>query len=310
MTPPHSVSQIVAVLNQGFYGYDRWNPSSASGITITWLKDTDSKLELYCSAVPGNDADGCYQGSADCRMSGMIHNHQLPLEANHMLTFAGRNVGVVFNQELVEKYFGKCSFIYDGASNNRYNHGCGAIPAASDINCDSPYSPYADHCHSSNAVCTANDPEVYSAECDQVGGHATLQHSGCMHKGPAYNISVADIVSHYDGDKMWETQDQLRTMVDDRFNVQQSHDCGTMCWNEVIIDERLLLTQLWWDPATAVDAIVYLRGHQSAQAKAVQIQQSFKRNWGVEPPVVSADASCNVQQPDACGPFETPTLVI
>lgn len=49
-------------------------------------------------------------------MSTIMHNAKLPVVNGKMITFSDRKVGVLFNQELVNKYFGKCSFIYDGGS--------------------------------------------------------------------------------------------------------------------------------------------------------------------------------------------------
>jgi hypothetical protein len=235
-------------------------------------------------------------------MSTIIHNHYLPVVNNKFFTFAERKVGVIFNQTLVEQYFGKCSFIYDGGSNDRYNHGCGSSARGTYINCNSTYSPFEDICPSTNKTCTASDPEVNAVEADKHGGHVDWNNRDMFFKGPAYNVSDEEMLTHWDGTQMWETPDQLRTMVDDRFKVQQSADCGDMCWNEVILDERLILTQLWWDPATVVAGFVYFRGDGGARSQAAKLQTAFEKQWGAKPPLVSVDNGCNVNQA-SCAPF-------
>merc|ERR1712048_412873 len=107
-------------------------------------------------------------------MSAMVQNKHLPLSTDgKMLTMSDRDVGVVFRQELVEKYYGKCAFVYDGASNNRYNFGCGNLATADHIKCNNTYSPWANICPSTDKPCTGSDTEVTSGSCDQAGGHAS-----------------------------------------------------------------------------------------------------------------------------------------
>merc|ERR550525_1648348 len=81
-------------------------------------------------------------------------------------TTFGRPVGYVFNQTMVENELGKCSFIFDGASENRLNNGCGT-GAGSD--CKSDGSAYQDICKSSGKTCTADDPEVKNFLCKPFG---------------------------------------------------------------------------------------------------------------------------------------------
>merc|ERR1711879_1015365 len=97
---------------------------------------------------------------------------------------------------------------------------------------------------SSNKTCTTADPEVNAVECDKQGGHATAQNRDCFYKGRAYAITPEDITTHYSGKAMWSTDSELSTMLNDRLNIQKTYDCAAnqQCWNELIIDERLLLT--------------------------------------------------------------------
>jgi hypothetical protein len=287
-----SSSEAAQAFSEAFHSYDP-NSTSSLGVTITWLKETDEKVNLYCGAVAGNDENGCFDASASCRMSTIQHNHLLPLIEGKLLTFSSRKVGVIFNQLLVEQYFGKCSYLFDGGTINRYNFGCGNIGAEEVLNCNSTHSPYSNICPSTNKVCTADDPEVNSVE------HATASDPMSFYKGPAYNVS-ADELTHWNGEQMWETKDELRTMINDRYAVQQVQESAVH--NELILDERLILTQLWWDPATVISAFAYFRGDAEARSQAVKIQDSFKKQWGVEPPLVSVDADCKVASP-GCAPF-------
>lgn len=169
------------------------------------------------------------------------------------------------------------------------------------MNCSSPYSPWRNICPSTNKTCTADDPEVNAVEIDKFGGHATYEMRNNFYKGPAYNVPMEKL-THWNGEQMWETKDELRTMVNDRFEVQKTADCGAMCHNELILDERLMLTQLWWDPATVVSAFIYFRGDSGARSQAITFQKAFKEDWGVEPPLVAVDAGCEAADA-ACGPF-------
>jgi len=215
-----------------------------------------------------------------------------------LLTFSGRKVGVVFNQELVEQYFGKCSYMFDGGTVNRYNFGCGDIGAQEVINCESKHSPYMNICPSTGKTCTADDVEVNAKE------HVKGSDPMSFYKGPAYNVSTEEL-THWNGKQMWTTKDQLRTMMNDRFQVQQTVDSSGV-HNELILDERLMLTQLWWDPATVVAAFSYIRGDAKARSQAATIQKAFKEQWGVEPPLVGVDAGCKVATP-GCAPFYADT---
>lgn len=98
---------------------------------------------------------------------------------------------------------------------------------------------------------------------------------------------------------MFNTTNQLHTMMTDRLKLEDhGWSCSPQCWNEVIIDERLLLTQLWWDPATAIKAFVYNTGGSKAHAAAIQAK--FLEEWGVAPPLVAIDTHCDVH---TCSPF-------
>jgi len=299
LTSPGSAERVANELNNIFHDFTTSNPSSSAGVTITWLTDTEEKLNLFCSSVEGG-IDSCWQGRGDCRMSAVIHNHLLPLApgSNSIITFANRHVGVVFDHDLVNSYYGKCSYVADGSSNLRYNNGCGNIALLQDCTCDSSNSPFSNVCPSTGSTCSAQNPEVNVAACDHGSGHASPTNPSCFYKGPAYDIPNMDF-PHYTGGQMFNTENQLHTMMTDRLKLEgDGWSCAPQCWNEVIIDERLLLTQLWWDPAIAVKAFVH--NSQGSKAHAMAIQAKFLEEWGVAPPLVAVDTNCDVH---TCSPF-------
>jgi hypothetical protein len=313
-TAPTEASKLAGELNQQFRGFDPEQDSSPLGVTITWLKDQDKKLNLYCPDVPRNDADGCFDGSSTCRMSAVQHTPRTAVTKDEndvmkVIQFQKRNVGVVFNFELVNNFFGKCAYAYDGGSNFRYNHGCGqGAGSATKESCDDPNGAFNNQCKSTGKTCTAADPEVEGGSCDTLsGGHAVDETTkSCFYKLPSYDLDEADILTHYTGKS--DVTNQLRTMMQDRVKMDLNRDCGEECWNEVIIDERLLLTQLWWDPLSAVSAIVYATGVEDAErapSQAHDIQAAFKKDWGVEPPILAMNIGCNVYD-EGCVMFSAP----
>lgn len=318
MTPALTAEEAVKMVNDLHNGYDPTDISSPKGVIATWVKLADKKMNLYCPDIKGNDWGGCYDGSSTCRMSAMVHNKELPVDQDgSFLTFADRNVGFVFNADLVDSYFGKCGYIYDGGSNNRYNYGCGNSAIAAYVNCSGPnqsgpeglkFSPESNICPSSGTNCTIADEEVNAVSCDKMSdGHATEDTRGCFYKGAAYAITEDDIQTPYSpGQTMWKTESQVRTMVDDRNEVQKTYTCPSeMCWNEIVIDERLMLTQLAWDPLSVVQAIVYHTGDDDAAAQAATMQKAFQDDWGASPPLIMVDVACKLGT-DGCGPFSAP----
>merc|ERR1712107_912141 len=98
------------------------------GVTISM----QNEFNIYCSDIGAS----CYQGHADC------YNHKMMLDRHtHAIKITmDRVAGVVFSQDLVEHYFGICSYMFDGASFNRYNGACGCVASSTD--CTNPFSAF------------------------------------------------------------------------------------------------------------------------------------------------------------------------
>merc|ERR1719387_2785690 len=136
---------------------------------------------------------GCFKGQADCRMSASLFNWKM-LNQNYIFsTTMQRVLGFVFNQQMVEQDFGKCSYIWDGASFSRYNHGCGR--GATVTNCADPHSAFMNHCPSTGKICTANDTEVVKGLCEPFGKMPvpkTPTDAQCYFSGPALDYPRKD----------------------------------------------------------------------------------------------------------------------
>merc|ERR1719498_2119087 len=98
-------------------------------------------------------------------MSAALYNHKMIRKpGRHKIPMMGlkRTVGYVFNQTMVETNFSKCSYIFDGATQNRLNGGC-ALGGGMD--CSQKNAAYYNICPSTQRKCTANDEWVKKAEC-------------------------------------------------------------------------------------------------------------------------------------------------
>merc|ERR1711871_119386 len=192
MSAPMSAEDAMAMLNTMYLGFDTDDDSSPVGVTMSMAADKhDFSSNLYCADVVDTD---CYEGRADCRMSCSLLNHKVMISEHDNGVYAvpgmEREVGYVFNQTLVETYFGKCAMIYDGASMHSYNGGCGR-GARGTPNCTDPKSAFFDQCedHPPAHTCAREDPEVenWMCKCDAAwcadGGYGHL-HPPSRNSGP------------------------------------------------------------------------------------------------------------------------------
>merc|ERR1719328_605296 len=108
----------------------------------------------------------CSNGMADCRMSASLINHKMMLSSTTGKISIGlsRSTGYIFNQTLVESTLARCAYIWDGATNNRYNIGCGDGCPGNDCSKGS-MSAFFNICPSTGKTCTADDNEVKRAFC-------------------------------------------------------------------------------------------------------------------------------------------------
>jgi hypothetical protein len=227
----------------------------------------------------------------------------------------GRAVGVVFNSTLTENYFGKCTFLYDGASSLNVNLGCGSsapVPAS----CDNPNSAYFNMCTADGGEtyhhCIASDPAIQNKMCK------------CESCSPAYGVinpprfkadqtcfyeMPALIVPHEDpGNFTPSSTNHLRDAMKQR--VLGDENTGqTQEWNEVVIDERLLIPQIKSDPAHTIVAFVYVNGawmwDQQAKQYATSMRDQFQETYGGDIPLLQLDAVNDFTQ--SGGPFKLPS---
>lgn len=278
-------------LNSLYKGFDAKDDSSPLGVTIS----VQSKFELYCSELPG---ETCYQGHADCRFSASLYNDKMMLDTKTggvKMTMGGSS-GIVFNQTLVESKMGKCSYIFDGGSFNRYNGACGCLSMSG--SCQDPSSAFGNVCPSTGQTCTISDRDVEGCSCDTTGD-AGNKVMGCFHKGAGY-----------DRGSVRSSADQTREMVKARLR----HQDGTAIvygqpvtlleyWNEVVVDEILMLELLREDPVPVIPAFVYTRGSWSGRSQAQQMRDAYRKQFNVQVDIPLVAIDLTVRADAADGPF-------
>jgi len=266
-SPPLSPEAAAEMLNKQYMGFNDKDDTSPLGVTMSWAAEQeDFTKNLYCH--PYMDT-GCYNGESDCRMSCSLFNWRM-INNNYIVSIDfGRPTGYVFNQTMVEQTLGKCSYIFDGASENRYNNGCGSGAGA---NCKEPGSAYADICPNPTPhTCTANDAEVKGSLCAPYGPQKVPEKPEdyqCFFSGPSLNFPKHDQPDH------------LREMVKARL----ANELATqkyMYHNEVVLDERLLIPAIWNDPAVVVPAFVYANSSAQGRAKAEEMSARFSQVYQV-----------------------------
>jgi len=306
-TKPMSSAAAAKYLNDLFLGFNETNKSSPLGVTISMAAQPNTFFgNIFCSSFPNpHGATKCFQGQADCRLSASLYSHAWLYDSKTKKTLMGlgRSVGYAFNQSMVESRWAKCSYVWDGASGNRYNRGCG--DGAQSLTCDKSVFPaYYDICPSTKKTCTASDDEVKRGLCKQYGGvhdvpptHGCSDCYQCVFPGPA--------LDYHEQDNFEPGVDSTRDMANFRVKYNGGHDTegpNVEKWNEVVLDELLLLPDMWYDPATVLTAFLYTKSQlpislQNAQA----MQREFCDYYKVKDiPIVMVDDSADHET----GPFQ------
>lgn len=220
----------------------------------------------------------------------------------------------------METYFGKCAFIWDGAADRRVNNRCGTGANAAGLDsvlCDQPRSAYKDICweRQPDHHCLRDDPEItqYYCKCDQDWCNGTYgvaappsrrRDAACYYEMPAmwldYENPTAETITG---------TNHLRDSMKQRMVFQTSATDQVSEWNEVIIDNRLLVPQMRRDPTHTILAIVYVKTTDGAYDQAVQMRDEFQRTYkvdcdGCQIPIIAMDITVNVTE--AGGPFSAP----
>lgn len=302
-----------------YMAFDESNDSTALGVTISYVGQTGSFDDnFFCE---GYTDTTCYQGQADCRLSAAILNHKVMVRQTNTDGVIGtvvqplmsRAIGYVFNQTLVENYFGKCTYLYDGAAQLKLNQGCGAV-APLPADCDNEHSAFHNMCTSDGGAtyhhCIATDPEVVSQKCAPYGEVTPPTHPGdvtCFYEMPALIVPHEDPKS-FSPSGTNHLRDALKQRVEGDLVTNQA-----MEWNEVIIDNRLFLPQLNYDPTHTITAFFYVIGSsmsdEAAQHLATSMRDQFQETYGVKGvgdiPVVELDARNDFAT--SGGPFKLPS---
>jgi hypothetical protein len=290
-TKPMTSKEAADYLNKLYLGFDKDDTTTKVGVTVSMAANVSSFFgNIYCSKFfnPGfNGYTSCFKGQADCRMSTstISKNWMTNKDSKAFAGFAGRAAGYVFNQTMVETKWTKCSYIWDGASFNLLNRGCGdgttsnACGPTENNAFNNKCGPKLDH------TCTAADDEVKRKICDVAGGSAPVpkKHDSepeCMFPGPAFDF--------HGQDDFKPGKDYTRVMAEQRMlNNDGSDNEGPNIEknNEVVLDEELLIPDIWKDPTMAITGIVYSKKtNQGGLNKkyAMQLQTDVCKHLGCD----------------------------
>jgi len=298
-----------------YMSFDVENDASKLGVTISMAAMTDAfSNNLFCEPMTGSV---CHKGGADCRMSAAIYNHKVMVTSQSVMSPAmSRPVGYVFNQTLVETYFGKCSYIFDGATSGRVNNGCG-IGAKGPAECSNPDAAFFDMCwiNPPSHKCQQDDPDIVdqlckceAPICDAPYGTADPptrpEQAQCFYEMPAMYLDPDD-----PNPASITTTNNLRDSLKQRVHNQENFDDVMQSWNEVVIDNRLLIPEIMRDPTHTILAFVYVSGIPQAKEDAELMRDEFMHRYQVTGvgniPVIGIDLAVNFAE--VGGPFILPT---
>lgn len=298
--------------------FDPTDDTSAMGVTINMA----DAFEIFC----GVNGSTCFEGRADCRISASIYNkHMMISESNKFVPTMSRHSGVVYSPEAVENQLAKCSYAYDGSSDQKLNGGCGcgALGPAGAGACDDVMSAYFNHdcawsatfdadacrnaCRASDSTgaCLQATPQTEKVEpCWCSSGHlanvwpnydqnAAEGQDQCYFKGPAF----------YPGSGEQET----RAMLKRRFESQQTNgsiqqnDLSANIsvykpekWNEIVLDGKVAFDMLNTNPESVVIAFVYQKDDTPGLNFAQAMQTQFLEQYSVTIPLVAFDTHVDV----------------
>merc|ERR1711862_692560 len=140
------------------------NDSSPLGVTISFAGNPNSLHDnIFCEGY-APDETHCFNGNADCGMSGAVLNHYILTQdygnGSKVASLMDRDVGYVFNQTLTENYFGKCAYLYDGANTLNVNSRCGNT-AHGKASCDDENAAFYNRCTSDGS----DIPHLHQRRC-------------------------------------------------------------------------------------------------------------------------------------------------
>lgn len=303
---PWAPADAVAILNSMYMAFDENDDTTHMGVTISMAGQTSTFNDnLFCSELMGTE---CYDGQADCRMSASLFNHKVLVNGTQLSPTMSRPIGYVFNQNLTETYWGKCTYIWDGSDSKDLNNGCGT--GAQGNSCGDHRSAFWNQCDTNPTEahnCTRDDIEVTGRLCKceppmceenygVVEPPALPADATCFYEMPALVYGASTTTNH------------LRDAVKQRVTNQGVDSMLTAEWNEVVIDDRLLIPKIRTDPTDAIWAFVCVITPDIPQAcdEAVAMRDEFLTAYNVTGtiPVVQLDATADFAT--SGGPFALP----
>jgi hypothetical protein len=319
-----TAEEAVQLLNQMYMGFNESNDTSPLGVTISFAGDSTSfHGNIFCEGY-APDNTSCYKGGSDCGMSSACINHKVMIEQQNsgskVAPLMNRAVGYVFNQTMVETYLGKCTYLYDGANSLNVNSRCGAS-AHGEADCDDPHAAFYNMCtdddptdpHASYHTCTKEDPEITGMMCKCESCHPQYgtkdpprqkADQTCFYEMPAL-IVPADGPNSFIPSTTNHLRDAMKQRVEGDKQTNQQRE-----WNEVVLDEKLLIPQFHYDPTHTILAFVYVAGSsvpaEQAQSFANAMRDDFQSIYQVsgvsDIPVIELNAMDDFTQTG--GPFK------
>jgi hypothetical protein len=296
--------------------FDESNDSTAVGVTLSMASDpTSFSGNVFCYDFFPNQT--CFKGKADCAMSASVMNHKVMIEQGHLATPIHSTTGIVLNQTMVETHFGKCAYSFDGAADRRVNNRCGTgakVTGDEDTFCDNPLSAYKDMCwmNQPNHHCNRTDPEItnFYCKCEEPicsSSYGVATPPSDRSQAPCYYEMPAMWLDYENpSDETVTGTNHLRDSMKQRIVAQTSRPDQVKEWNEVTIDNRLLVPQMRLDPTHTILAIVYVPTTDGAHEAALQMRDEFQRTYRLdcdqcEIPVIAMNLDVNVTKEG--GPF-------
>jgi len=260
---------------------------------------------------------GCYNGQADCRMSASVMGHKWMIQKKEdgkhtVASFGNRMVGYVFNETMTRTKWGKCSWIWDGATNNRRNRGCGKGGDGGSCTKGQGSSAWFNQCASGKTThtCTDEDPDIVFAKCNTAGGETVVppthgNEPQCYFPGPALNFHGQEDWSPVPDMTFEMAEARVEKQVDRKDPVDTEKSLSELN-NEVVLDEELLLPDLWKDPVAAIPAFVCFEHDKVSKINVKKMRDEYCKHYqcsikgGGVVPIVAIDQDKNVNDE---GPF-------
>jgi len=231
-----------------------------------------------------------------------------------------RYAGIVFNQTTIEAAAGKCVYLYDGATFNRVNRGCGCAARHNGCgqegaywNQDCDYGDPVNHqnirpetCHNNTETspdvdecwCKSDNLRVPRPEDAKTIDQQCFFRAGGLYPShplqPEFHEFVGARIANQETNGGIE---EVHGLDDVRYKQEY--------WNEVVVDGEVLGNLLRNPNVTnthAVSAFLYVEGIGDGKQKAVQMQKQAFHDYGYPIiPIVAFDTSVDVR---CSGPFK------